>query len=110
MGLTIYHFKMVNLIKIPSLNITEFRVIAVSSLHIKSSISDYDFLEYESKRFEIIKENSLSIFWEWNEGELFPYAMVKLSGAKITPRILKDYGIKKIYFFLVKEIIKTNEQ
>ena len=98
-----------NTLKIPSLNPTDYRVIAVSSLHIKGSVSDIDFLEHENKRFEIEKENGLAIFWEWSVKELFPYAMVKLSGAKITPEILKDYGIKKIYFFLVKEIIKTNE-
>ena len=91
-------------IKIQSANSTNFRVLAVSSTHIKCAVSEIEFLEHENKKFKIEKnEAGLSIFWQWKEGEPFPYAMAKLSAAKITPVVLKDFKIQKIYFFLVTE-------
>lgn len=93
------------IVKIKAAHPTKLRVLAVSAAHITGVAGDVDFLEFEEKKFKVEKdEHGHSVFWEWEKNHPFPHAMAKLSAAAITPKIVQDYGIKKIYFFLVEEI------
>jgi len=92
-------------VQIKSANDSDFRVLAVSAAHIKGVAGDVDFLEFGKRKFKVEKDShGHSIFWEWEKGNPFTYGMAKLSAAAISPKIVQDYGIEKIYFYLVSEV------